>query len=77
MLAVVLLERDARLSRYGGRVRAGLARLGGTVEPRVLGHDAKGEGEPIVLVPGGLTGWLSWVPHQERLSVRYHTIRGT
>jgi len=27
-----------------------------------------GEGSPIVLVPGGLTGWLSWEPHAERLA---------
>jgi hypothetical protein len=46
------------------------------MEPRILRHDVKGEGEPIVLVPGGLTGWLSWIPHQERLSGRYRAIRG-
>ena len=45
------------------------------MEPRVLVHDSRGEGEPIVLLPGGLTGWLSWVPHQERLARRYRTIR--
>jgi pimeloyl-ACP methyl ester carboxylesterase len=27
-----------------------------------------GEGRPLVLVGGGLTGWLSWIPHQERLA---------
>jgi pimeloyl-ACP methyl ester carboxylesterase len=27
-----------------------------------------GTGQPMVLVPGGLTGWLSWDPHTERLS---------
>jgi pimeloyl-ACP methyl ester carboxylesterase len=30
--------------------------------------DVKGTGAPLVLVGGGLTGWLSWEPHQERLS---------
>jgi pimeloyl-ACP methyl ester carboxylesterase len=30
--------------------------------------DVKGQGPPMVLVGGGLTGYLSWVPHQERLS---------
>lgn len=45
------------------------------VHPRVLDYDAKGEGRPVVLVPGGLTGWLSWIPHQERLSGRYRAIR--
>jgi pimeloyl-ACP methyl ester carboxylesterase len=29
--------------------------------------DVKGTGAPLVLVGGGLTGWLSWEPHQERL----------
>lgn len=45
------------------------------MEPRALEHDIKGEGEPIVLVPGGLTGWLSWIPHQQRLSDSYEVIR--
>jgi pimeloyl-ACP methyl ester carboxylesterase len=45
------------------------------MEPRVLQHDAQGRGEPIVLVPGGLTGWLSWIPHQDRLAGRYRAIR--
>jgi pimeloyl-ACP methyl ester carboxylesterase len=27
-----------------------------------------GAGAPLVLVPGGLTGWLSWEPHVERLA---------
>jgi pimeloyl-ACP methyl ester carboxylesterase len=45
------------------------------VEPRVLQYDAQGQGDPIVLIPGGLTGWLSWMPHQERLAGRYRAIR--
>jgi pimeloyl-ACP methyl ester carboxylesterase len=45
------------------------------MEPRVLQYDEKGHGDPIVLVPGGLTGWLSWIPHQQRLAGRYHAIR--
>jgi pimeloyl-ACP methyl ester carboxylesterase len=45
------------------------------MEPRVLAYDSSGEGEPIVMVPGGLTGWLSWVPHQERLADRYRVVR--
>jgi pimeloyl-ACP methyl ester carboxylesterase len=28
-----------------------------------------------VLVPGGLTGWVSWMPHQERLVNRHRVIR--
>ncbi len=45
------------------------------MEPRVLQHDDQGEGDPIVLVPGGLTGWLSWIPHQERLAAERRAIR--
>lgn len=30
--------------------------------------EVTGIGRPLVLVPGGLTGWLSWKPHAERLS---------
>ncbi|MGH2830324.1 MAG: alpha/beta fold hydrolase, partial [Actinomycetota bacterium] len=45
------------------------------MEPRVLRHDVTGEGEPIVLVPGGLTGWLSWIPHAERLCKTRRVIR--
>ncbi|MGI8423967.1 MAG: hypothetical protein ACR2NO_07645 [Chloroflexota bacterium] len=45
------------------------------MEPSVLQHDVKGQGNPIVLVPGGLTGWLSWIPHQERLSRQRQVIR--
>ncbi len=45
------------------------------MEPRTLIHDIKGDGEPVVLIPGGLTGWLSWLPHAERLAARWKTIR--
>jgi pimeloyl-ACP methyl ester carboxylesterase len=45
------------------------------MEARVLTHEIKGVGEPVVLVPGGLTGWVSWIPHAERLSARWRTIR--
>lgn len=39
------------------------------MEPRVLEHDQVGEGEPpIVLLPGGLTGWQSWLPLVPALS---------
>ncbi len=34
-----------------------------------------GKGTPQVLVPGGLTGWLSWEPHAERLSAKRKVIR--
>lgn len=45
------------------------------VKPRVLQLDDRGDGDPLVLVPGGLTGWLSWVPHQDRLVNRHRVIR--
>jgi pimeloyl-ACP methyl ester carboxylesterase len=34
----------------------------------VMQTESMGEGPPLVLVGGGLTGWLSWIPHQERLA---------
>jgi pimeloyl-ACP methyl ester carboxylesterase len=45
------------------------------VQPRVLRHEVTGGGAPLVLVPGGLTGWLSWIPHAERLATARKTIR--
>lgn len=45
------------------------------MDPRPLLHDSKGDGPPLVLLPGGLTGWLSWLPHQERLADRFRAIR--
>lgn len=38
-------------------------------------HEVRGQGEPIVLVPGGLSGWLSWIPHAERLSTERMVVR--
>lgn len=49
--------------------------MGSSMRPRVLAHDAAGRGDPLVLVPGGLTGWLSWIPHQQRLSACHRAIR--
>jgi len=37
--------------------------------------DVKGEGRPLVLVGGGLTGFLSWVPHQQRLQGARRVVR--
>lgn len=45
------------------------------MKPRVLAVEVAGEGDPLVLLPGGLTGWISWIPHQERLSSDYRVIR--
>ncbi len=48
---------------------------GAAMRSRTLTVDVAGEGESLLLLPGGLTGWLSWIPHQKRLSDRYRTIR--
>ena len=45
------------------------------MEPRVLQHDVRGEGPPIVLVPGALTGWHAWALHQKSLSRTRRAIR--
>jgi pimeloyl-ACP methyl ester carboxylesterase len=37
--------------------------------------EVTGRGEPVVLVPGGLTGWLSWEPHAKRLSANHKVVR--
>lgn len=42
---------------------------------RVLLYEVRGKEEPIVLVPGGLSGWLSWIPHAERLSTERMVVR--
>jgi pimeloyl-ACP methyl ester carboxylesterase len=38
-------------------------------------RDISGSGEPLVLVPGGFTGWLSWIPHAEALAGSRKVIR--
>lgn len=45
------------------------------MEPRVLQFDDRGSGPAVVLIPGGLTGWVSWEPHQLRLADSYRVIR--
>ena len=45
------------------------------MDPRVLQHEVTGEGEPIVLVPGILSGWVSWIPHAERLAKTNRVVR--
>ena len=34
-----------------------------------------GEGPPVVLVPGGLSGWISWEPHAAILARRRRVVR--
>lgn len=46
------------------------------MEARVLEHDAAGSGDPpIVLLPGGLTGWQSWLPLVPALSADRRVVR--
>lgn len=37
--------------------------------------DVRGTGAPLVFVGGGLTGWLSWVPFQDRLAPVRRVVR--
>jgi len=37
--------------------------------------EVAGTGDTVVLVPGGLTGWLSWEPHAKQLSENYRVVR--
>lgn len=45
------------------------------MEPSALLHEVAGTGEPIVLVPGGLSGWLSWVPFVAPLAKDRRVVR--
>ncbi|HZW39390.1 MAG TPA: alpha/beta hydrolase [Ignavibacteriaceae bacterium] len=41
----------------------------------MMQYEVTGSGSPIVLVPGGLTGWLSWETHAKILSENHTVIR--
>src|SRR5512137_1433035 len=43
-------------------------------ETQILPAKSTGQGMPLVLVPGGLTGWLSWEPHVQRLAANRRVI---
>lgn len=46
------------------------------MEARILEHDQTGEGDPpLVLLPGGLTGWDSWLPLLPALAARRRVVR--
>jgi len=46
------------------------------MEARLLEHDQAGSGEPpLVLLPGGLTGWQSWLPLMPPLSASRRVVR--
>ena len=34
----------------------------------LMQYEASGSGKPLVMLPGGLTGWLSWISHAQALS---------
>ena len=40
-----------------------------------LQFEITGEGRPLVLIPGGLTGWASWLPIAERLAPSRRVVR--
>lgn len=47
-----------------------------SVQARVLESDQAGSGEPpVVLLPGGLTGWQSWLPLVPALSAQRRVVR--
>jgi pimeloyl-ACP methyl ester carboxylesterase len=41
----------------------------------IMRSEVTGQGDPLVLVPGGFTGWVSWLPHTERLSATRRVVR--
>lgn len=46
------------------------------MDARVLEHDSRGTGNPpLVLLPGGLTGWQSWLPLVPALSAERRVVR--
>lgn len=58
------LGKGPALRPQGGQAAAS----GGGGTTMQMAMDFKGAGRPLVLVGGGLTGWLSWIPIQERLA---------
>ncbi len=46
-----------------------------SVTTQPLLHEVTGTGDPIVLMPGILTGWASWQGHAERLAAHHTVIR--
>jgi pimeloyl-ACP methyl ester carboxylesterase len=59
-------------------LRKGLARgiiMDNMNQQAMMRAEITGAGDPIVLVPGGLTGWLSWVPFVEPLAQHHSVVR--
>ena len=44
-------------------------------EVPLMERDVSGSGEPLVLVSGGSTGWIGWIPHAETLAASRRVIR--
>jgi hypothetical protein len=44
-------------------------------EAHLIKQDTSGNGEPLILVSGGLTGWFSRIPHAEALAASRRVIR--
>jgi pimeloyl-ACP methyl ester carboxylesterase len=44
------------------------------MDRRPLLHAVIGEGEPIVLMPGTITGWVDWLPYAERFAERHMVV---
>jgi pimeloyl-ACP methyl ester carboxylesterase len=44
-------------------------------EVPAMTYEISGSGEPLVLLPGGLTGWRSWLPHAKVLAESRCVIR--
>jgi pimeloyl-ACP methyl ester carboxylesterase len=42
--------------------------------PAPLIHELVGEGDPMVLLPGGLSGWLSWIPFVKPLALHARSL---
>jgi pimeloyl-ACP methyl ester carboxylesterase len=42
---------------------------------RPLLYEVTGQGDPIVLMPGTLTGWIFWIAHAEQLASHHTVIR--
>jgi len=71
-ILVAMIENGARLTLLVATVWTGCAAGGTNMRMSV---DQQGSGEPLVLVGGGLTGWLSWERHQAALAATRRVAR--
>ena len=40
-----------------------------------MDSEVSGRGSVLALVPGGFTGWISWIPHAKKLSLTHKVVR--